>query len=70
MIAIALKTEYLTEPMGIDFPRPRLFWNCRDGKRQTAYRIVAADDGGKALWDSGRVESGSMKSDTSFSCSV
>jgi alpha-L-rhamnosidase len=61
MKAIRLKTEYLSEPMGIDFTSPRLFWNCQDGTRQTAYQIVAATEGGKFLWDSGKTYSASMR---------
>lgn len=61
MKAIRLKTEYLTEPLGIDIERPRLFWNCEGGIRQSAYHLVATDDGGNTLWDSGRVESGAMR---------
>lgn len=60
MQAIRLKTEHLFEPMGVDFTAPRLYWNCDGGKKQTAYQIVAADDGGSILWDSGRVESAAM----------
>ena len=56
-----MKTEYLYEPMGIDYKKPGLFWNCADGKRQTAYQIVAETDNGELLWDSGKVESSSMK---------
>lgn len=61
MKATRLKTEYLKDPIGISISRPRLFWNCEGGERQTAFQIVAADDGGTPLWDSGRVESGSMR---------
>ena len=60
MQAIRLKTEHLFDPMGVDFTAPRLYWNCDGGKKQTAYQIVAADDGGSILWDSGRVESAAM----------
>lgn len=60
MNAIRLKTGHLTDPMGIDDAAPRLFWNCDSGKKQTAYRITAADDSGTELWDSGKVASGSM----------
>lgn len=60
MKAIRLKTEHLYNPVGVDYTAPRLFWNCEGGKRQTAYQIVAADDSGSVLWDSGRVESNSM----------
>lgn len=61
MNAIRLKTEHLTNPIGVDFQNPRLFWNCDGGKKQTAYQIIAEDDAGKLLWDSGRVESSSMR---------
>ncbi len=61
MNAIRLKTEHLTNPIGIDFQKPRLFWNCDGGERQTAYQVVAADDAGKCLWDSGKVETDSMR---------
>lgn len=60
MKAIRLKTEHLFDPIGVDFTAPQLFWNCEGGKKQTAYQIAAADDAGNTLWDSGRVESGSM----------
>ena len=59
MKAINLKTEYLTDPVGIDVKNPRLMWNCEGGIKQTAYRIVATSNG-KTVWDSGRVESSSM----------
>ena len=54
MRAIRLKTEYLSDPLGIDVLHPRLMWNCEGGATQTAYQIVTDD------WDSGRVESASM----------
>ena len=43
MQAIRLKTEHLINPTGVDFTVLRLFWNCSDGKKQTAYQIVAAN---------------------------
>lgn len=61
MYAVRMKTEYLYEPVGIDYKKPGLFWNCADGIRQTAYQIVAETDDGELLWDSGKVESSSMK---------
>lgn len=54
MKATRLRTEYLNNPVGVDFSRPRLSWNCEGGKKQTAYRIVTEK------WDSGKVESDSM----------
>lgn len=62
MKAINLKTEYLINPLGIDIRKPRLFWNCAGGKRQTAYRIVAQTEG-KTVWDSGKVSSSSMRAE-------
>lgn len=60
MKAINLKTEHLTNPLGIDFENPRLMWNCDGGIAQTAYRIEATDVDGKILWDSGMVQSSQM----------
>ena len=60
MKAIRLKTEHLFNPVGVDFIAPRLYWNCSGGRKQTAYQIVAADDAGNLLWDSGKVESTAM----------
>jgi alpha-L-rhamnosidase len=61
-----LRCEHLTDPEGIDEPRPRLAWIIEadePGERQTAYRVVAASTADRLardegdLWDSGRVES-------------
>lgn len=60
MKAIRLQTEYLQNPIGIDMSKPRLFWNCQEGKHQTAYEISATDDAGNLLWHSGKVASSSM----------
>ncbi|MBQ6256219.1 MAG: alpha-L-rhamnosidase N-terminal domain-containing protein, partial [Clostridia bacterium] len=57
MKAIRLKTEYLVNPLGMDIQQPRLFWNCVEGIRQTAYQIVSD------AWDSGKVNSSSMHAD-------
>ena len=57
MRAIRLKTEYLFDPLGIDVRHPRLMWNCEGGVKQTAYQIVTEN------WDSGRVESSSMRTE-------
>lgn len=59
MKAIHLRTEYLKNPMGIDIERPRLFWNCEGGRKQTAYQIIAKC-GSKIVWDSGKVASSRM----------
>lgn len=61
MRAERLKTEHLIAPIGISFAAPRLFWNCQGGIRQTAYQIVASDDMGRLLWDSGKVRGASMR---------
>lgn len=61
MIAVRLKTEYLTNPIGMDIPAPRLFWNCEDGITQTAYQIVCRDENGKLLWDSGKTDEKTMR---------
>ena len=60
MKAIRLKTEFLYNPIGVDFQNPTLSWNCEGGVKQTAYRIVAKIEG-LTVWDSGKVESCSMK---------
>lgn len=62
MKAINLKTEYLINPMGIDTQNPCLMWNCDGGVAQTAYRIVAKS-GEKTVWDSGKVNSSSMRAE-------
>lgn len=59
MKAINLKTEYLTNPIGIDIQNPRLMWNCEGGTTQLAYQI-AVNDGKSVVWNSGKVYSGSM----------
>ena len=62
----ALRTDALTEPLGIDDPTPSLSWQLTDstpGATQTAYRLLIysarpASAGSKAdVWDSGRIAS-------------
>jgi alpha-L-rhamnosidase len=62
--ATHLRTEYLTDPIGIDELQPRFFWwidDQRPGAKQTAYRIRVASDPALLtadkpdLWDSGKV---------------
>ena len=60
MKAIRLRVEYLKNPIGIDDRKPRLSWNCEGGIKQTAYHILAKDEDGNVLWDSGKVESSQM----------
>ncbi|GBU07325.1 alpha-rhamnosidase [Bacteroidales bacterium] len=61
-----LSCEYLTNPLGMDSPNPRLSWMIKDGRQgslQTAYRIVVGSDSiqvlnGKAdCWDSQKINS-------------
>jgi hypothetical protein len=49
----------MINPIGIDIKEPYLSWNCADGRRQTAYEIVAMDEN-CVVWDSSRVKSDSM----------
>ena len=56
MKAINIKTEFLTNPIGVDFQHPLITWNCEGGVKQTAYRIVASSG-----WDSGKVLGDSMR---------
>lgn len=57
--AIALRTEYLENPVGIDITQPRFYWKCRGGNRQTAYQIICTCEG-KTIWDSGKVCAANM----------
>ena len=59
MKATRLKVEYLNAPIGIDIVKPRFFWNCEGGEKQTAYQIICKR-AGETIWDSGKVESSSM----------
>jgi len=61
-----LRCEYRTKPLGVDVREPRLSWKLSSsvrGQRQTAYRILVADnpaaldDERGTLWDSGKVAS-------------
>jgi len=52
-----LRCEYLTDPVGIDAPFPRLSWKLESDHRgimQTSYRIRAVSEG-TAVWNSGKV---------------
>jgi alpha-L-rhamnosidase len=59
-----LRCEYLSDPLGIDEPAPRLSWIVESGERgqrQTAWRVLVAStekllrqDQGD-LWDTGKV---------------
>jgi hypothetical protein len=61
-----LRCEYARNPVGIDSPAPRLFWQLTSetrGQRQTAYQVLVASSAGLLarhqgdLWDSGKVPS-------------
>lgn len=62
----ALRVEYLSNPLGIDAPRPRLSWRITSDTRNTlqaAYQLQVGatptdlDRGSALLWDSGRITS-------------
>ena len=61
MLAIKLRTEYLCNPIGIDITEPWLMWNCQGGITQTAYQVICKSEWDDVLWDSGKVESNSMR---------
>lgn len=63
---VGLRCEYLTNPLGLDAPRPRLTWRLHDDRRgtvQAAYQLTVGPDsaavarGAAAVWTSGRVPS-------------
>ena len=58
----ALKTEYRTQPIGIDVTAPRFSWQMSakggaKGLSQSAYRIRVTDENGAQVWDSGKQNS-------------
>ncbi len=62
-----MRTQSLTDPLGIQSARPVFSWKLGSeikGQRQTAYRVVASSTeeklaaGDYDIWDSGKVESG------------
>ena len=64
--AVCLKSEYQTNPIGIDYP-PQLSWRLQSPDKdvvQTAYRVLVASDEELLarnigdVWDSGKVFSG------------
>ena len=64
-----LRCEYLSNPLGIDTPNPRLSWLLKDeryGARQTAYQILIGTDsisvvkGNGSLWNSEKINSDNM----------
>lgn len=59
MQAINLRTEHMTNPIGIEWDKPYLSWNCANGIAQTAYEVEATTFG-KVIWSSGKVQSNKM----------
>lgn len=45
----------MKEPLGIDILKPRFTWNAYGGQKQTAYQVIARDEQGNLLYDSGKV---------------
>jgi hypothetical protein len=61
-----LRCEYAVNPLGVDFPAPRLFWVLESsvrGQCQTSYQILVASsrrllgENHGDLWDTGKVDS-------------
>lgn len=64
-----MQCEYLTKPLGVDAPHPRLTWRMQDARlnaMQTAYRVSVGTDsaavakGGTGAWNTGWVASDAM----------
>jgi hypothetical protein len=63
---VQLRCDYAVNPLGVDSPTPRLFWQIKSderGQRQTAYQIIVSSNrknlvtNNGDLWDSGRISS-------------
>ncbi len=59
---INLQVEYQKEPLGIDMETPRFSWQmdtdgAKRGISQISYQLVVTNEGGKIVWDSGKVDS-------------
>lgn len=63
MQATNLKTNHLTQPLGIDAGTLFLSWQCAEGVRQTAYEIEVTA-GAETLWASGKILSSMMHIET------
>lgn len=63
MQATNLKTNHLTQPLGIDTGTLFLSWQCAEGVRQTAYEIEVTA-GAETLWASGKILSSMMHTET------
>lgn len=66
MKAVNLKTEYLKNPIGIDIKRPRLFWSCEGGIKQTAYIVSLKKEDGIEFWKSEKILGEKMYFDLPF----
>lgn len=63
MQATNLKTNHLTQPLGIDAGTLFLSWQCAEGVRQTTYEIEVTA-GAETLWASGKILSSVMHTET------
>ena len=55
-----LKVEYKKNPLGMDEPRPRFFYQLEgNGKKQISRRITVTDSEGNTVWDSGEIQDSS-----------
>lgn len=63
MQATNLKTNHLTQPLGIDAGTLFLSWQCAEGVRQTAYEIEVTA-GAETLWASGKALGSVMHTET------
>ena len=60
---VSLRVEYLSNPAGIDTPKPRFYWvpvHSEPGQKQTAYQILVSKDPSVAsgdVWDGGKTNS-------------
>ncbi|WP_406826900.1 family 78 glycoside hydrolase catalytic domain [Pedobacter sp. KACC 23697] len=58
---VDLRTEYATNPLGIDVSKPRFSWRMETKEknyRQSAYLIEVSSEKGNAVWKSGIIKSG------------
>lgn len=60
MIGKHLKTEHMTNPIGLGIAVPLLSWNCEKGTYQTAYEVSAFSQS-REIWNSGKIEDSSMQ---------
>lgn len=60
MKAVKLKAAHLVNPLGIDIKNPLLTWSASDGISQTAYQIVAYQNG-QEVWNTGKVDGSIMQ---------